>query len=333
MEERLARLGIWRFPIPTPFADVRVVNVYAIEDEGGGLALLDTGTDDPPAHAAREAALARIGYRPSDVRRIIVSHGHPDHYGAAQTLADRHEPPLPIHAFPDDFDRSQPTGSRWADSDPQWQALFARHGVPAPLIAGFPRVNIHTETGHARPLRDPRPLREGSVLRFERFEASVLHLPGHTLGVVCLFDAANGVLFSNDHLLQGVTPFLRVEPGPGGEERLRPLLAYAASLERTRALEARLVLPGHGRPFEDARGEIDALFRKFAERQRRIVEALAERPLTAYALLEALAPRTAPVMVKDVLSMTIAHLQALEARGEVTREETNGVFRFAVAGR
>ena len=323
----LARLGIWRFPIPTPFADVTVVNLYVVAEHAGGVALVDTGADDPASDVARRHALASLGLGLSDVRRIIVTHGHADHYGAAQAVAETADPPLPVLGHPGDFDEADPTGSRCADHLDHAMAFLARHGTPQDVICRF--MDATVRSNHVvRPITRLTPLRDGDVLRFRHFAAKVLHLPGHTRGLVCLFDDTNGLLFANDHLLKGVTPYLRFDPGP----QFEPLVTYAASLVRTRAMNVRLVLPGHGRPFEGHRDEIDRLLRRFDDRQRRIQSALKSGPATAYGVAEALSPATAPVMVRDVVCMTVAHLQALERRGAVTRDPTGEVVRFRLAG-
>ena len=320
----LARLGISRFEIPTPFADVTTVNLYVVADEGGGAALVDTGADDPVSDSARRQALASVGLGVSDLRRIIVTHGHADHYGAAQSLAEtRPDRPLPVLGHTGDFDEGEPSGSRCTDHDDHFRALLARHGTPRDLIERFIEVTIRSN--HVvRPIAHLTPLREGDVLRFRHFEAKVLHLPGHTRGLICLHDEDNGLLFANDHLLKGITPYLRKDPGPAFE----PLVTYAESMLRTRALDVRLVLPGHGVPFEGHREAIDRLFARFADRQRRILTVLERGPATAFAVSDALSPATFAVKVRDVVCMTVAHLEALERRGLVAREAANGVERF-----
>jgi glyoxylase-like metal-dependent hydrolase (beta-lactamase superfamily II) len=320
----LARLGIWRLPIPTPFADVTVVNLYVVADLDGGVALVDTGADDPASDVARRHALASIGLDLADVRRIVVTHGHADHYGAAQSLAEAAtDRAVPVLGHPGDFDAVDPSGSRCTDHVEHFVALLARHGTPSGVIERF--VEATVRSNHVvRPISRLVPLQHGDLLRFRHFSVKVLHLPGHTRGLICLHDEENGLLFANDHLLKGVTPYLRHDPGPAFE----PLVTYAESMARTRDLEVRLVLPGHGRPFEGHREEIDRLFARFADRQRRVLAALERGPATAFAVADQLSPDTAAMMVRDVVCMTVAHLEALERRGMVTRRNVANVVQF-----
>src|SRR5574340_588925 len=88
----LAELGVHRVPIPIPFPQAGgPVNVYLVEEAGGGLLLFDSGLGTPEAQAALEAGFRALGRRFDEVTRIVVSHGHVDHYGAARFVQERSE--------------------------------------------------------------------------------------------------------------------------------------------------------------------------------------------------------------------------------------------------
>ncbi|MEZ4769178.1 MAG: MBL fold metallo-hydrolase [Caldilineales bacterium] len=73
-----------RITLPTPFA-VGPVHVYLAEDDP--LTLIDSGPDTEDALAALQAGLAALGYDVSDVRRVVITHSHVDHYGLAHRIA------------------------------------------------------------------------------------------------------------------------------------------------------------------------------------------------------------------------------------------------------
>jgi glyoxylase-like metal-dependent hydrolase (beta-lactamase superfamily II) len=178
-----------------------------------------------------------------------------------------------------------------------------------------------------------RPIEPGTVIETRALRLEVLHMPGHTPGLLCLYDRARRLFFSGDHLLERISPNPLIELGPDGQDGyFRPLLAYLASLGRTRALEIDLVLPGHGRPFGEPRAVIDALLGFVEKRQARIREALRDGPRTAYEVSRALFPAARPGDGFLVISETIANLEVLEARGEVVREEASGIRRHRLAG-
>jgi hypothetical protein len=103
------------------------------------------------------------------------------------------------------------------------------------------------------------------------------------------------------------------------------------------ALDARLCLAGHGRPFRDVQGHIDANRREVNERIERVRSALQNGgPKTPFELVPALmgAENLTPMMVNWGLSEALSYLRYLEHRDGVTRAEeadAEGAVRWALA--
>lgn len=331
-EAELEALGIWRIPVPVPFVQAGgPVNVYLIEEEDGGVCLFDTGLGSPEAQAALEAGFRRLGRRFEEVRRIVVSHGHVDHYGNAQTIVERTGGAVPVFAHAADIDKMSSAGVRWRDRMHAYGAFLVRLGVPPETLATFAAEGARGQD-LARRIHQPRAIDQGARLRFLRFEAEVLHMPGHTRGLVCLWDAEHGVFFAADHLLEKVSPNPIIELGPEGAEGFfLPLVAYLASVTRLRELPVRCVLPGHGPPFGDHVAVIDALTGFYGKRQARIHEMLAAGPRTAYEITQALFPRTRPGDLFLTISEAIANLEVMEGRGEVQRDAEARPYAFRLA--
>lgn len=328
-EGDLADLGVFRIPVPVPFPQAGgPVNVYLVEEGGGGLLMWDSGLGSPEAIAALEEGFRRLGRRFDEVRRIVVSHGHVDHYGAARFVQERHGGELPVYAHPADEPKIAEGGWRWRDRQPLYAAHLARLGVPGDVLRA---VSQEGEKGFGLARRVPavRPIGEGEVLATRHLDLRVLHMPGHTPGLLCLHDPARRLFFSDDHLLEKVSPNPLIELGPAGEDgHFRPLLAYLESVARMRALELDLVLPGHGPPFAGHRAIIDALVSFYEKRQARIREALLGGPMTAWEVSRVLFPSARPKDAFLTVSETIANLEALEARRDVTRALVDGTWRF-----
>lgn len=331
-DRALAALGVHRIPVPIPFrAAGGPVNVYVVEEADGGLLLFDAGLGTPEAEGALAAGLARLGRRFDEVRRIVVSHGHVDHYGGARTVLEQHGGAVPVFAHPADVSKIAESGWRWRDRAPHFAAYLVKLGVPPDVLAA-----VQQEGGKgfklARRLAEVRPIEEGAVLETRHLRLEVLHMPGHTPGLVCLYDRAHRIFFSNDHLLQRISPNPLIELGPNGEEGVfQPLVAYLASIARVRDLEIDWVLPGHGPPFGGHRQVIDQLHVFLGRRWERIRELLAEGPRSPYALARALFPKADATDVFLTVSETVANLEVLEGRGEVAREAgpEGYVFRLA----
>ncbi len=332
-EADLRDLGIHRIPIPVPFVQAGgPVNVYLIEDAGGGLLLFDAGLGTPDAEAALTEGFARAGRRFEEVSRIVVSHGHVDHYGAARAVMERAGRSIPVFAHSADIPKIAEAGWRWRDRMPLYAAYLRRLGVPADLVAA-----MGEEVGRgfrmARRIAEVTPLDPGETLRASRVELEVHHMPGHTPGLLCLYERRRRVFFSGDHLLEKVSPNPIIELGPAGEEgAFRPLVAYLDSVGRLHGMDVELVLPGHGAPFGQHRSVIDGLLQFYRKRQAKVREVLSGGPLTGHEVTRALFPRIGPGDLFLVVSETIANLEVLEARGEVSRELCGDVYRFRFAG-
>jgi glyoxylase-like metal-dependent hydrolase (beta-lactamase superfamily II) len=324
----LASLGIHPIPIPIPFpAAGGPVNVYLVEEADGGLLLVDAGFGSAEATAALEDGFRRLGRRLEEVRRILVTHGHVDHYGGARFVEERCGRPVPVLAHPADIPKMSEQGWRWKDVAWQYHAHMVRLGAPPEVLAAVAAGAEHAF--RARRIRELRPVEDGARIRTRHLDLEVLHMPGHTPGLLCLHDREHRLLFSGDHLLEHVSPNPLMELGPDGADGFfRPLLAYLASVDRARALEVELVLPGHGPPFGRHREVIDTLLGFYALRQERLLACLAQEPQTPYQLASVLFRRFRPDDAFLVFSEVVANLEVLEARGAVAREELDGVRRY-----
>jgi glyoxylase-like metal-dependent hydrolase (beta-lactamase superfamily II) len=81
----------------------------------------------------------------------------------------------------------------------------------------------------------------------------ILHTPGHASNQTCFLEPYHGTLLAADMLL-ATTPTPVVESPPGGAtERVPALPQFLHSLALLERLEIALVLPGHGRPFDNHR--------------------------------------------------------------------------------
>ena len=330
-EADLADLGIHRISVPIPFPEAGgPVNAYALEDRDGGLVMFDAGLGSPEAGAALAAGLRRIGRSARDVRRIVVSHGHVDHYGGARALVEAAGHEVPVHAHPRDIPKMAEGGPRWRDQLPAYAAHFARLGVPAEVMAEA-AAEISGGMTLARRLARVEPLDLSEPLRLRHVTLHPMHMPGHTSGLLCLHDRDHRLFLSDDHLLERVSPNPLIELRPEGEAPWRPLVAYLESVGRLHALEVDLVLPGHAAPFGGHRRVIDDLLRFYGKRQARIRAALQAGPRTGWEVTRAIFPAAPAKAMFLIVSEAVANVEVLEARGEVVRDDAGGTWRFRLA--
>jgi glyoxylase-like metal-dependent hydrolase (beta-lactamase superfamily II) len=331
-ERFLSSLGIHRIPVPVPFLEAGgPVNVYALLDEDGRWTLFDTGVGTAEGLAALRVGAAETGVDLRKLSRILVSHGHVDHYGNAQTLAE--ESGAKVHVHPADL--SKVLGQE------RFSALLERHRGYFLAALGVPEAVVDEMTAAAarsmpvsRAVEPSRVelLTPGARLRFRHFDATVLHCPGHTPGLVCLHAPQPRLLFADDHLLAKVSPNPLLDLSQGeGENKFRALVRYVESAKAVYALDLAAVLPGHGPSFHGHRALLDGLFDFYQRRQEKLRARIARTPATVFELVEVLFPQRDVPRLVLMLSEVLGNLEVLELAGRVRREVRQGVIRYRAA--
>ncbi|MBI5531354.1 MAG: MBL fold metallo-hydrolase [Deltaproteobacteria bacterium] len=322
----LRSLGVARIAMSIPFAAAGgQVNVYLIDNADGSLTMFDTGLGNPAGWDALTAGFLAAGRRLQDVRRIIVSHGHMDHFGAARALHERTGAPVLVHPRdaakvldrPEDPQRRQAIGR-----------YFLRLGAPLPAILQMGARYGKQERATAR-LDEVEALDPGLELEFGAFRATVVHTPGHTPGHVVLHADSARILLSADHLLGRISPCPLIEVGPRDEDKsFRALVAYFESLETIEAMELDWVLPGHGEPFTGHRKAIAGLRAFYEKRQARLLSLLQDGPRTPYEIAGAVFGKTRDDELYLTLSEIVGNLEVLEDSGRVERLREADVDRY-----
>jgi glyoxylase-like metal-dependent hydrolase (beta-lactamase superfamily II) len=325
----LRALGIHRLPMPVPFPDAGgPVNAYAIEDGKRGLLLFDSGIGTPEGVAALHAGAAAAGLDLRRCTQVVVSHGHVDHFGNAQLLAELSGATVRLH--PGDMEKVV-GDDVWESRAPVYAAFLRRQGVPGEQLPRLLSVGKHSGKYSRRvSATRVRPLTEGDHFRVGKVRLDVLHLPGHTPGLVCLWDAEHGLLFADDHLLARTSPNPFLELVDEHTTR-RALVQYMHSIARVRALDVEWVLPGHGAPFQGHRAAIDSLLRFYERRQEKLLGALADGPRSPVDLSDALFGPQEGARLYLTLSEVVGNLEVLEAAGRVRRVPEEGLDRWAAA--
>jgi len=303
--------GIWRLRLPLPWPGVPHCNAWALA-AGDGIVLVDTGMHEPGSLAHLERAMEMVNLRLEHVRLLIVTHAHADHFGQALPVVQR--------AGCDLWMNPNLAHARAYAEDPD--AVFRRRievarqsGVPSEPLAAWAERRREQGTGVAGWVEPARDAVDGITFETDHGEWRILATPGHAPSHVCLHQAERRVLISGDHLLGRVSLYYDFgwTPDPAGE--------FLASLEKVDALDARLALSGHGRPFTDVRAHVRANQALVAERLGRIEAAVSgDAPRTAFEIIPdvydtGLTPATAAWW----LSETLSYLTHLEGAGRVER--------------
>lgn len=331
-ESFLKGLGVFRLPVPVPFKEAGgPVNVYVIENADGTLTLFDCGIATAEGRAALKQGFEERGLDRSQIRTIIISHGHIDHYGNAQELSEETGATIWLH--PADHEKVCGEG-RWNKQLEKAYPYFMRLGVSRATL-DLMMAAAGSNASYARQV-DPqrvKPLVDGQRFDFKHLSVEVLHMPGHTPGLVCLYSAPNKLLFADDHVLARVSPNPLLDLTAGeGADKFRALCAYIKSARIVHAMELDCVLPGHGEGFKNHRPLLDGLFGFYRRRQEKLLARLAQGPATVSELVGVVFPRVDAGRLYLMLSEVLGNLEVLEDEGKLRRIEDAEVFRFALAG-
>ena len=266
---------------------------------------------EPGSFEHLERALAMCNLRLQDVRLVVCTHAHSDHYGQAAAIVERTGCELWMHP-------NHQHMTRMAE-DPQ--AVYARRievarqsGVPEEPLRRYASQLSSREWGISGLIEPDRDLIDGVTVGSDLGDWIAYETPGHAPSHVCLFQPERRLLISGDHLLGRISLYFDYgyTPDPVGE--------FMRSLDVVERLGARLCLAGHGRTFADVHAHIQGNRKLVRERLAGVLDAVSREPLSAFEVVpllygEALAQHNAQRLLSEVLG----YLTHLQATGQIER--------------
>lgn len=258
-----------------PGHGLRYLLAYVLEIPDG-LAFIDAGWPSEEAWQALTQALEGIGYRPKDVRTVLATHIHSDHYGLAGRLRDASGAHIGMHpadaALTIGDDRGADVGRRQA----AWSVQRRQLGMPS-------RGPGHEDQGR-RPsrwqkvylIRPDMLINDGDLVDLPGWRLRAIWTPGHSPGHLCFHEENLGILFGGDHVLPKVTPHVAVTSG----QRPNPLQDYLSALDAMGRLDAAEVLPAHEYRYAGLQQRAAGLIAHHHARLAEIEETLSAHPGT-----------------------------------------------------
>jgi glyoxylase-like metal-dependent hydrolase (beta-lactamase superfamily II) len=221
------------------FTGLLVGRSYAIEDPDG-LTIIDTSLSFAPQRILKQ--IAELGYKPEDIKRILITHAHPDHIGGLRELQSI-------------------TGAAVYVSEGERAVVEDEAPIPGPPLEKLPRLLRRMSTRRAtfKPTPVARVLHDGDVLDEVMDGLQVIATPGHAPGHVAFWQPKLRVLFCGDVMmslwrnrLQLPFRFVTVDMDQD-----------ICSIRRIADLDARVLCLGHGVPVKH---NTASLIRAFAQK-------------------------------------------------------------------
>lgn len=289
--------SVYRLPLPFQ-GGWSAVNAFAFLADSEAR-LLDSGPQSDPASIELLFEYLRsLGVPRSRIRQVLVSHGHPDHAGGTPRMVEAGAEILMHGAERETI----------AGPDRTW---LAQHGLRT--------FGDWTPRDYARQWRS---LQDGEILDWGAAKLEILHCPGHTRGLLMLFDRERGMLFSSDHVMRRDNSQIELYRPPEDDR----LGSYLSSIARLRELPIELVQPGHGRGFRGFKERAAEIGAEVDRRLGILLEGLRSGPkqATELALLDGLgfkAPwaRNPDTALRAALMQALSHLEHLVATGRARR--------------
>jgi glyoxylase-like metal-dependent hydrolase (beta-lactamase superfamily II) len=319
--------GVHWLRMPLPFA-LDHINLWLLED-AAGWTIVDTGLANDATRGLWDRVLAALP-GPGPVRRVLVTHFHPDHAGNAGWLCERFAAPLWITQGEYLTAHAVRAGSAGFVAEATL-GLFRAHGLDEARLGQLgTRGNQYRRLVGELPTQYRRII-EGESLGIGGRTWRVISGYGHSPEHASLHCESLGIAISGDMLLPTISTHVGVWPtDPEGD----PLGYFLRSIRRYVELPAQtLVLPSHGLPFRGAHARVAQLEAHHEARLAGLLQACGEAPRGAADVLSLIFRR--PLDTQQMffaMGEAIAHLHALERAGRLRRVRgPDGVFRFARA--
>jgi glyoxylase-like metal-dependent hydrolase (beta-lactamase superfamily II) len=262
-----------------------------------------------------------------DIRRILITHGHIDHFGGLAYMVEQTGAQVGIH----ELDRRVISAyeERIIVATKDLRIFLARAGVGENLRNGLLELYGFAKK-HVRSVNVDFNLGEYENIDGMQF----IHTPGHCPGQVCI--RLGDILLSADHVLAQITP----HQAPESITHYTGLGHYLESLYKIARVEGiRVALGGHEQPVYDMYERIIAIRTSHQRKLERVLDVIrnAGAPCTISEISKTIYPDRHSYDVLLALEEIGAHVEYLYQRGrlavynldEVERED-NPALKYIV---
>ncbi len=318
--------GILWLSTPVPFVGLRQVNLWLLRD-GDGWTMIDCGFGWEQTRSQLETTWKSVlGGRP--LKRLIVTHYHPDHSGNMAWISQRWANLLPRMSLAEWFAANISMNAGYADNIKQRTVWHASHGLDEKRRKLFEKEVMPYDEGVQLTSAFKR-LRENDLVRIGDDKWRVITGQGHSPEHVSLYSAERKILIAGDQILPQITTNVSTWPM---EPEADTLASFLQTCQKFLGLlhPDTLILPSHRKPFRNVHFRLRELGHHHAARLNLLLDAV-QGETTAGDMLDVLFRGNLDGhQIGFAMGEAIAHLNYLVEIGHLRRVETrDGTWRYA----
>ncbi len=292
--------GLWRIRLPFHL-ELNHVNVYLVRLAADEWMMIDTGFGNNDSWDALQAGLGETGVTWRQIRRLFITHTHPDHWGLAPRILAESGASLSMHTI------EAANLRRLAEAVAKPSVLDKRlrsWGTPEDQILRITGAFLDISQRFDA-IQADEVFAGGETIETEALgPLQTVFTPGHSPGHLCLYSERERLLISGDHVLPKITPHI------SWMSERDSLADFRAALDKVGALGVDTVVSGHGDPFHELAERVAEIKRHHDSRCRKIAAALADGPATPHEIVTILWPKLlSPFNYRFAIYEVMAHLK------------------------
>ena len=313
---------IYQIQVDLPKNPLKYLNSYVVKGKTRNL-IIDTGFNFPECHESLWQGLSELDV---DLTKtdVFLTHLHSDHTGL---VGDLEKAGCTVYMGDIDYNYIQMSadGKIWHITEKRYQD----EGMPAESI----ERQLSNQAVKGRPDKFTATLvHDGDILHFADLNFHVIHTPGHTKGLCCLYLPEQQIFFSSDHVLFDITPNITV-----WYNLKHALKVYLDSLDKVRNLPVKLALPGHRKGDTSIATRIDEIKHHHQVRLAEVMKIVTDNPgLTAYEIASHMTwsmrgkswEEFPPTQKWFAMGEGLSHIEYLLDEGKLRRCEENGKIAY-----
>ena len=308
--------GIYHIPLELPWSSPGFVNVYLIDDTDG-FVMIDCGVYGDHYFELLSKKLEEIDISFSEIKLLIGTHMHSDHIGLSEKIRGQG---IPFALYKNSIDFLDKYND-WTIRYKELKDYAITQGAPKSFINNISEIKTPHYAGTVS--KPDFLLEEGRIKNLNR-EIITLFTPGHDITEISLHDTSSKVIFSGDHILPKITPFIPTE-----SKNSDMLAKYTESLDKVERIEHDLIAPGHGELILEPHNRIKQMKLHHTRRSEKILTILEEKSFTGWEMVNNVFPRKLDEMnLRLAFQETMAHLKYLENLGKIKQKEIHNVSHW-----